>query len=766
MRKILVLIVLFSVLPLSSYCQDVISGRVKDTSDKGLQHVNVILLSADSATVNGSETDADGNFSIPNTDGRGTMLRVTCLGYKPVMTNISGRKDISVVLSEKSEMLDEVVVNNSSTYRMEGNKLITSVSGTPLDKLFDINQVLEFVPGVMSTPNGVEVFGKGVATFYINGRKVRNEVDLKRLEMKNVKSIELIKNPGAEYSGSDRAVINIVTFRKPGEGFSAYNSNWFQQAHNFSAQEVLSMNYRKDKLDLFGYLNYMHNGNYQDLDTEYTIKSPKKPLDFKSNSKTYSPRNYVDASVGFDYYFNSTNSLGVNYSHTYRNVDGHLVQTTDVFSKGALDDKQQYASEYELPLNTDVIGAYYDGWINKKIKINANAQYYYGRDKNNTRVTEDSEVADDRIVTTSNRADNKIFASDLSVMYTWNKKHRLRIGSEYYYTDRKYTFYNKEGLLPNVSDKVDQDILAAYIGYTFRQDKFRLDAGLRYEHYRFDVYNNGVFSSEQSKIYNDVYPNISLSYPFGKLKTSLSYSMKTSKPSYHSLSSNMQYDSRNAYNTGNPLLQPAKIQDVQFMMQYGIATLTLGYVHTKDMIIRDYSLYDENVPILLKSYRNNPSLDEFNAHLTLQKKIGIWIPTFSVGVSVDNYDYYGEGKKFKDPLFRFSFDNILTLPHNWNIYMDAVFGIDGRQNMYKVRPDKRVSLYIVKSWKNVQLGVLFNDIFNTLEEVNKFDTDVCKYWVRNNGDYHNIQVTLRININNFNSKYRGRNVTGSESSRM
>lgn len=768
MRHTLSLIITALCMSTVAYCQNTISGKITDYNDRAVHHANVILLAADSTFVNGAETGENGEFIIENTDGKGMILRVTCLGYEEVTENAGGRNNIAVRLPEKSEMLGEVVVRNKEKpYKLEGNKLVTSIMGTPLDKLGRLDKILNFIPGIISSGNGITVFGKGTPQFYINGKKVRNQAEIDRIDVKDIKAIELIKNPGAMYSGTTRAVINIKTVRKPGEGLSIYNSNWLQLAHKVSAQELLNINYRAGKLDIFGAANLSYRYAFQDTESSYGIQSAN-PLKLSNKYKTFSPTKFAEGFIGFDYYPTPYNSFGVRYSHRYRDTDGRIDDITEAYTNGLLTDRQKNRQEYSIPRNHDMIGAYYDGWIKKTVRIRMNAEYYSGRAKDNTQTTENSEQEGTRTVTTRNRSDNKVFASDMVLTYPWKGKHWLSVGAEYYHTDRNYSFFNEEGVLDNVVSKTDQDIAAAYVSYSLQLKKLSLDLGLRYEHYRFNVYNNGILSNEQSKIYNDLYPSISVSYPFGKLKTNLSYSIKTEKPSYSSLNSNVQYDSKNVYNGGNPLLQPVKTHDLQLLMQYGIATLTLDYIHQKNLIIRSYSFYDENVPILLKSYSNHPSMDSFQAFLTLQKSIGIWNPSLSMGLIVDNFKAYDDGKpkKLNNPHATFILNNIFTLPHDWNIYAETFFTTEGDKAEYRHRNRSRVSITVSKSWKNTEFSVLFNDIFKTLKYEETASSKICTDWTRARYDTFNIQVSLSIRLNSFSSKYRGRSVTNKETMRM
>ena len=60
----------------------------------------------------------------------------------------------------------------------------------------------------------MEVLGKGVPLIYINNRKVRNLDELDRLNSENIKQVELITNPGAEYGASVGAVPEIENNRE------------------------------------------------------------------------------------------------------------------------------------------------------------------------------------------------------------------------------------------------------------------------------------------------------------------------------------------------------------------------------------------------------------------------------------------------------------------------------------------------------------------------------------------------------------------------
>jgi outer membrane receptor for ferrienterochelin and colicin len=73
---------------------------------------NVIVA----GTTNGATTDIDGNFSISNVADNAT-LNVSFIGYTSQSVPVNGRSQITVTLSEDSEMLDDVVVIGYQTVR-------------------------------------------------------------------------------------------------------------------------------------------------------------------------------------------------------------------------------------------------------------------------------------------------------------------------------------------------------------------------------------------------------------------------------------------------------------------------------------------------------------------------------------------------------------------------------------------------------------------------------------------------------------------------
>lgn len=91
---------------------------------------------------------------------------------------------------------------------------------------------------------------------YINGRQVRDLSELEQLNSKEIAKVELIINPGAEYDAEVKAVLRIKTVKPVGEGIGGSVRTALQKGELWSNNQQVALNYRKQKLDIFGSLYY------------------------------------------------------------------------------------------------------------------------------------------------------------------------------------------------------------------------------------------------------------------------------------------------------------------------------------------------------------------------------------------------------------------------------------------------------------------------------------------------------------------------------
>lgn len=158
-----------------------------------------------------------------------------------------------------------------------------------------------------------------------------------------------------------------------------------------------------------------------------------------------------------------------------------------------------------------------------------------------------------------------------------------------------------------------------------------MNAGLRCEHTISDYYEHEEWVAGQSRKYDNLFPNAGISFHIGKAKLTMDYTMKTRRPSYHELSSNIQYDDAFTYEKGNPLLQPEIIHDITLSGVYRWVYMAVCYQHVNDYIDNSIDLQPgEGKPLNIFTNVNYAHLNKYEAVLSLTPKFGIWSPRLSM----------------------------------------------------------------------------------------------------------------------------------------
>lgn len=192
-----------------------VSGKLVDEQNQPLPYANVVLLSLpDSAFVNGTISGEDGTFTLDATS-QNQIVKISSIGYKTVCKPVSPANIGIVQLVSDAQQLGEVVVKaDLPKTRVKGDAMVTTVAGSILENAGTGNDLLNKIPGVSANEGDIKVFGAGTPEIYINGRKVRDKSELDQLASDNIKSVEVVNNPGSRYDATVNAVIRIQT-KKP-----------------------------------------------------------------------------------------------------------------------------------------------------------------------------------------------------------------------------------------------------------------------------------------------------------------------------------------------------------------------------------------------------------------------------------------------------------------------------------------------------------------------------------------------------------------------
>ncbi|MBR4921442.1 MAG: TonB-dependent receptor [Prevotella sp.] len=111
LQKPLVFLFLLCLFPLGAMAQSIVKGTVNDEAGEPIIGATVKVQGSNEGTI----TDFDGNFSI-NAASNAT-LSISYVGYIPQQVNVAGKSNITVVLKEDTQMLNDVIVVGYGTMK-------------------------------------------------------------------------------------------------------------------------------------------------------------------------------------------------------------------------------------------------------------------------------------------------------------------------------------------------------------------------------------------------------------------------------------------------------------------------------------------------------------------------------------------------------------------------------------------------------------------------------------------------------------------------
>ena len=769
--KVFLFVLTGIILPVCLSAQTV-SGKLIDENSQPLPYANVVLLSLpDSVFVSGTISSEDGTFTLEATSVN-QIVKISSIGYKTVCKAVSPANLGIVQLVSDAQMLGEVVVEgNLPVTRMKGDAMVTSVGNSVLSKVGSANDVLTKIPGITKKQDAFEVFGKGTPLIYINGRKLHDLSELEQLNSDDIKSVEVIRNPGSRYDATVKAVVRIQTVKRQGDGFGFNLRSSYYQSDNTDLIEQANFNYRHNNLDIFGSVYYNQMESWQDFTLQLEERGTKVwNHDMKSYGEFYSKM--LSGNIGFNYQLNDNHAFGMKYKsgktlnernplskETNINVDNVFYDNIKVNSC----DNYYYDPDHEL-------NAYYNGQLGE-VNVDFNADYLQNGKSSNSLFQEISQTSENRDVHSVNNVKNRLVAGKLTLSLPLGGG-TFAVGSEVTYTHRNDDYINEENYVPTSYSKIEELNATGYAEYNRSFPWGDWSLGLRYEHVKFDYYEDGRHIDEQSRTFDNFFPNISFSTQLGKVQAQLSYTAKTQRPTYSELSNNVFYSDRFTLQKGNPTLRPTIIHDLTLSGAWRFLQMSLSYSQTKDWILNWGELVNEDASLTMLSNRNwDKSIPMFTAFLSASPEIGCWSPMLSVGMQKQwlTIDYFKESKTLNHPIFTASFNNTWELPSGFMIGLDSYIQSAGAtQNIYSEKPNGYVIVSVRKSFLNDALSVELrgNDILKTNRMSYSMYSGDYYLYQKSVWDRQEFAVTVRYKFNTAKSKYKGTGAGDSQKSRM
>lgn len=747
-------------------------GRVVDEEGNPIEFANISLLSpADSAFLTGGVSNESGYFTIP-CERKSVIVRLSYVGFKILEKEVSSVSIGTVRLHADHIALKGVTVNgHRPQYKMTDEGLQTNVAGTVLSKAGTAEDVLKHVPSVIHKNDGWQVFGRGEALIYLNGKQLQDLSELDRLSSDQVKSVEVISNPGAKYNASVKAVIKVRTLKAKGDGLSVNARSYYRFDSRNNVGEYMKVGYRHNGLNLEGAYEYKRYHGYQHAPGELVEKADTLwDLNILTNTLSVYEQHWAQGRISYD--FGKNQSIGAKYSISvtpYEKIGGDF--SSVVTANSVLYDKiYQEGPEYGHSKPTHRFNIYYDGQIGKTT-IDFNTDLFRSHNIFNEFYNETSQEYESRQFTTVSKSKSTMAASKLELT-TPLLEGSLDYGIEYIHTNRKQLYRSSDvSAVGNSNSEITEQTVAPFAEYKHSLWKGSMTAGLRYEYVDFNYHENGIYKPEQSRTFSNLFPSVSYSAQIGKTNWQLAYSAKTQRPTYSQLSSDVSYANRFLHQSGNPLLRHETDHSWSLSGVWKFMQLSAQYTDKRNAIIYWMDQDPDNESVNTIVYKNQHSLKELTMMVSAAPTIGFWSPQLSAAIvkpwlSLDTS--FGR-IKFNKPITFVSFDNTFSLPSDITVNLQYGFMSKGNsKNAYVFRNQHVLDVSVSKCFFHNALSVQLkgNDLFYQNHNGGEIYTDKTKLWQDDLYNSRSLEVRVRYNFNVGRDKYKGKGAGQEEINRL
>lgn len=551
--------------------QVTLSGKVTDKENgEPLVGVNIRV----DKSLAGSTTNGKGEFSISNLPEGKHLLSFTYVGFTPShYTSKGSEKNILVTMEENYNNIGQVVVTGTGTHRrMTDSPIPVSVitakeiSNANASSLEDA--LVKLSPNISSYTNGMgtTMSLNGINEDYVlileNGKRLAGEDRYTRINVANIKRIEVLNGAASALYGSDAigGVINIIT----DDAKNTINvSSYTHLSSEGRWTETINADVNAGKLSSYTSYQRLQAGSWQNnpIDENGYITGKPTSVGFYSNS------------VNQRFVFNATDKLSFYVRGTYYDNKTRRPQDATYFakSKGKYVEKDAYT--YNLKHKTYAYGAGMKYMINPNAYIDA--EFYsdnFSSDYVYFKTTGDYLPGDE--VT---RKKVNYYNGNVKGIFKVGNNNRVSVGVEYV-----------NEVLNSKSDNISSKNI--YTMALYAQDEITLVKnlqavlGLRY------IYN------ENFK--NHATPNVALMYKLGNLNLRAAYAAGFRTPTLSQLYATDEAKTASRYTVGNPGLKPEKNNFYSLNAEYNykwISVSATGFINDIRDMINYRTLSDEEI---------------------------------------------------------------------------------------------------------------------------------------------------------------------------
>ncbi|MET1057360.1 MAG: outer membrane beta-barrel protein [Pedobacter sp.] len=620
-----------------------LKGLIKNSNEGDVDGATIFLKDGINGQVlKQGSSSKDGTFSFIVAAGN-YVISVSYLGalaYQTDLLKIAGNTDlgpIKIVTSSRS--LKEVVIQstgNKPLIKIEGRKMVYDIQKSITAQGSTALEALKKTPGVIvNQDNTVTLNGSSAALVMVNGRQTYLQAEelatlLKSIAASDLKTIEIIKNPSAEYDAAGTGgIINLVLQKSLAEGFNGSINNGLAYGNTIKQNTNLNLNFRKGKLNLFGSYNHRFGHYAMDYDNDRTTNGKV----FLNNSHDIDKQHSIGSNIGADYAIDSTKTIGVVVNGNVSSGGGIIFPVTSIFDQASGQLLQTLRSESSYP---EQIAKRYNTNLNYRYKGNNQTTFDVDADygifdaatdnlSKNAYYSAAGDFQSSNNFLVSNSRDIKLYALKADYGFPVGKG-KMVAGAKYSDVNAKNIFnqYDANGdvnvIDVNLSNTFNyhEQVSAGYLKYETPLGKnLNIDFGVRLEntHSKGDLQPREGSSQDPASVvrnYLNIFPTAAITYKTEQSGTyNLSFARRIDRPAYNNLNPFSYPVDELSYWRGNPFLQPQYANSLALQYSYKSTTAAVSYTHTSDLANVITEIAEDNIIYTIPrniGFRNNLSM--------------------------------------------------------------------------------------------------------------------------------------------------------------
>lgn len=754
-------IVLFIMLFICSYnmlAQTEMNIRITDTTGTPLPYAQISYFAkADSSASQYAVSDSLGLIHVIAKD---FPLNITAeyIGYKSKKVVCDKAQPLSISLEEDVQKLKGVTITGTRPkLKISREGFVANIQSSALSKIGSAEDVLQHIPMIRNTNEGLVVFGKGKPTIYIDGKEMRNQDELKELKSCDINEIEVITNPSSKYDATVKSIIKVKTKHHKDNSLSAdaMIKEGLGRKNRYLTTESVSIEKRTKRFDVLGSLWYSMDSSTQ-LAKMNLHKNANAITDESNTLNDVTKSRDAHLNLGLNYDLNDSNSVGAKYTlYIPTHGNSHTLLDNLVTQESAIYDQLTNNTDSKTNNRTgQTLNVFYDGKIGK-VGLETDFTYLNNGHSETNAINETSIKEDNRLLSTENAVNNSLYAFKFSAnIPAW--KGSVDVGTEDSYTKRGDIFYSDNQYVSSSNSHFNKMYASLFADYSLDLPFGNLTAGIRYEHFDYKYSGENVIK----KTYDNFFPSVSFSTQIGPVNLLASYSSKTERPEYRQLSNDVFYASMYSLQTGNPLLNNTTIHDASLSTSWKFLQFQLDYTNYHDAIIYYNYPYANNDMVTMTTYRNIPTIKQLTSAFVISPSFGIYTPQLTIALQkqwIKSKELIGETNLTK-PILLVDFSNTFDFGKKWLLDMNLNFQSKGDyQNAHVYKNVWGLDLGISKSLFNEKVNIKLEgqDLLNMNNDASIVYSPNIQLSQTNKYYRRMVVLTLRYRLNEKGNKHNG-----------